>query len=110
MDGANHNEVMTRLAVLEATFSGKFDAVISHLATLNGQTAKNSGAIETLKLQDKDILFMVQSQVKQEENRTKKENDDNNAENLKDASWKNRWMDLLFIAKTSKRAASSCAS
>lgn len=88
----DHHELMTRIAVFEATVNGKFDSVINHLAQLNGQTSKNTGSIEHLQAQDRDILSLVSRQKDQEKEYYEREA----VRDKREDSWRKRWVDLLF--------------
>jgi hypothetical protein len=87
-----HHEIMTRLAVFEATVNGKFDSVINHLAQLNGQTSKNAGQIENLQEQDRQLTSLINNQLIQD----KTLSDRQEMREVREESMKKRWVDLLF--------------
>jgi hypothetical protein len=87
-----HHELMTALAVFQATANGKFDSIINHLATLNGQTAKNTGAIDELQKETRDIRSMAYfqgNQQQEERERLEKREDKKNG-------WKKQWQEVFF--------------
>lgn len=95
-NGKEHAELMTRIAVFEATVNGKFDSIINHLASLNGQTSKNTQAIQTLKDDDKDIRTMFYDHSNKERLQEQHEEERQDMRDKKQDGWKKRWQDLLF--------------
>jgi hypothetical protein len=91
-----HHEIMTTLAVFQATMEGKLNAINGHLATLNGQTSRHSGAIVELQNDNRSMREMIYIQGKQEKERIKKEEEREEEQDKKQDGWKKAWRDLFF--------------
>lgn len=84
-NGKEHHELMTTIAVFQERMDGKLNAINNHLASLNGQTSKNTQAVSDLQRNQETIGSLVYKQRQEEAKQEAKED-----------GWKKRWQDLIF--------------